>query len=262
MLPEILNAVYNKLFLFIYNTNINYALDMLFQVNSHLYRASHKIVSLYKKFKQEKHLQYFECIPFILLQGVCFFLLLDFDPFLLVTEANRGFQYFFFYKLNTLTSLNITFGFDGFSLVFILLTSCIFVICYFIGATGEAISTPKLTFIMTLFFLEIILFAIFALLDLFFFYLCFESSLIPMFFIVGYWGARARKIKAAFYLFLYTMSMALLTLFILLYLFTQIGSTFYPDLLNYNFVINEQFVLWLCFFFTFAVKIPIIPFHI
>jgi NADH:ubiquinone oxidoreductase subunit 4 (subunit M) len=64
-----------------------------------------------------------------------------------------------------------------------------------------------------------------------------------MFFIVGFWGSRSRKIKAAFYLFLYTMATALLTLISIFYIILQVGSTFYPDLLNYIFSENEQLFL-------------------
>jgi NADH:ubiquinone oxidoreductase subunit 4 (subunit M) len=58
------------------------------------------------------------------------------------------------------------------------------------------------------------------------------------------------------------MATALLTLISIFYIILQVGSTFYPDLLNYIFSENEQLFLWICLFLTFATKIPIIPFHI
>ena len=83
-----------------------------------------------------------------------------------------------------------------------------------------------------------------------------------MFFLVGFWGSRARRIKATFYLFFYTMISSLLTLFIIIYILLQVGSTFYPILLIYNFSEQEQFLLGFFVFITFATKIPIMPFHI
>jgi NADH-quinone oxidoreductase subunit M len=198
----------------------------------------------------------------IIIQFICFFLWINFDPFLIVTKFNRGFQYFYLYSTNSFLNFNITFGLDGFSLIFIILTSFIFILCTFILIADEDFTNTKLLLVITLIILELLLFLIFLVLDLFFFYICFESSLIPMFFIVGYWGSRARRIKASFYLFLYTMSTALLTLLAILYITLQVGSTFYPDLLNYNFSQNEQLIIWCLLFFTFATKIPIIPFHI
>jgi NADH-quinone oxidoreductase subunit M len=59
-----------------------------------------------------------------------------------------------------------------------------------------------MAFFFNLFLLEIILIIVFSALDLFIFYVFFEASLIPMFFIVGFWGSRSRRIKAVFYLFL------------------------------------------------------------
>lgn len=195
----------------------------------------------------------------ILIQFLGLLLWINFDPFLVTTPYNRGFQFFFNFTLNKIFNINFAFGIDSISLIFILLTIFIFSLCFF------AIKNYKFyqeNFFFTLFILEFILILVFAVLDLFIFYLCFEGSLIPMFFIIGFWGARSRRIKAAFYLFLYTMTTALLTLIGIFYLISQVGSTFYPDLLNYNFNETEQLFLWLFFFLTFATKIPMMPFHI
>lgn len=194
-----------------------------------------------------------------LIQFVGLYLWIMFDPFLIVTEYNRGFQFFFSLPLNQFLGINLTFGLDGFSLLFILLTLFIFVLCFFALLNFQKF---QFNFFLTLLVLEFILIIVFSVLDLFIFYVCFEASLIPMFFIIGFWGSRSRRIKAVFYLFLYTMTTALLTLVSILYILTQVGSTFYPDLLNYNFSEHEQIYLWICLFLTFATKIPIVPFHI
>jgi proton-translocating NADH-quinone oxidoreductase chain M len=195
----------------------------------------------------------------LVIQFFALFLWIDFDPFLIVTDFNRGFQFFINFSFNTLLGINFVFGLDGFSLLFILLTVFIFTLCSFASFN---IKFFQASFFLTLFILEFILILVFSVLDLFIFYVCFEASLIPMFFIVGFWGSRSRKIKAAFYLFLYTMATALLTLISIFYIILQVGSTFYPDLLNYIFSENEQLFLWICLFLTFATKIPMIPFHI
>lgn len=182
-----------------------------------------------------------------------------FDSFLIVNTFNRGFQFFTIFPQVNVLGITLSFGIDSFSLVFLLLT--VFIFSLSILATTE-ITKCKNLFYFALFFLEIVLILVFTSLDLFIFYVLFESSLIPMFFIIGFWGSRARRIKAGFYLFLYTMATALLTLVSLLYILLQVGTTFYPDLLNYNFTQSEQLLLWLCLFFTFATKIPIMPFHI
>jgi proton-translocating NADH-quinone oxidoreductase chain M len=194
-----------------------------------------------------------------LIQFLALILWIDFDPFLIVTDFNRGFQFFINFSFNTLLGINFVVGLDGFSLLFILLTVFIFTLCIFASFNLKKFQA---SFFLTLFILEFILILVFSVLDLFIFYVCFEASLIPMFFIVGFWGSRSRKIKAVFYLFLYTMATALLTLISIFYILLQVGSTFYPDLLNYIFSENEQLFLWICLFLTFATKIPIVPFHI
>jgi len=196
------------------------------------------------------------------IQGIIAFIWINFDSFLLVTDFNHGFQYFFFYEVNSFYNIILCFGLDGFSLIFLLLTIFIFSLCSFITLYLNSSIFFQISFFITLILLEFILVFVFSVLDLFFFYIGFESSLIPMFFIVGLWGARSRRIKATFYLFLYTMFTALLTLVSIFYILIQTGSTFYVDILNFNFSNIEQKILWICLFLTFATKIPIIPFHI
>jgi NADH:ubiquinone oxidoreductase subunit 4 (subunit M) len=83
-----------------------------------------------------------------------------------------------------------------------------------------------------------------------------------MFIIIGYWGSRARKIRAAYYFFLYTLFGSLFMLFGILYIYTITGTTDLFILLNTKFSYIQQIRLWPCFFLPFAIKIPMFPFHI
>lgn len=102
----------------------------------------------------------------------------------------------------------------------------------------------------------------FTVLDIFYFYVFFESLLIPMFILIGVWGARERKIKAAYYFFLYTLFGSLFMLFGMIYLYFITGSTNFFVLLSSQLDSEQQKVIWLCFFLAFAVKMPLFPFHI
>lgn len=110
--------------------------------------------------------------------------------------------------------------------------------------------------------MEVLLVITFTTLDLFYFYVFFESLLIPMFILIGVWGARKRKIKAGYLFFLYTLFGSLVMLFGVLYLFMITGSTNYFVLLNTVLEPEQQRLIWFCFFMAFAVKMPLYPFHI
>jgi proton-translocating NADH-quinone oxidoreductase chain M len=83
-----------------------------------------------------------------------------------------------------------------------------------------------------------------------------------MFFIIGLWGSRERKIRAAYYFFFFTLFGSVLMLLAIIYIYIQIGTTNYEILLTINFTKTEQLVLWLAFFLSFAAKVPMIPFHV
>lgn len=104
--------------------------------------------------------------------------------------------------------------------------------------------------------------AVFIVLDLFYFYISFEGVLIPMFFLIGFYGGRNRKIQAAYSFFLYTLLGSLLLFLALLVLYCLIGSTSFEILLSANISKQSQHLLWLAFFVSLAIKIPIMPFHL
>ena len=104
--------------------------------------------------------------------------------------------------------------------------------------------------------------AAFSVLDLLLFYIFFESVLIPMFLIIGVWGSRERKIRAAYQFFLYTLIGSLLMLLAILLIYCQAGTTDLQILYTTSFSETRELILWLAFFASFAVKVPMLPVHI
>ncbi len=158
------------------------------------------------------------------------------------------------------SSLNLVLGVDGISLFLILLTCLLTPICLLVGWTS--IQNYVKEYCIAFLLLESLTIAVFSVLDLLLFYLFFESVLIPMFLIIGVWGSRERKIRAAYQFFLYTLLGSVLMLLGLLILYFQAGSLDYEILLNTQLSENRQILLWLAFFASFAVKIPMIGVHI
>jgi NADH-quinone oxidoreductase subunit M len=110
--------------------------------------------------------------------------------------------------------------------------------------------------------METFLIGVFCVLDILMFYIFFESTLIPMFLIIGIWGSRERKIWASFYFFLYTLLGSVIMLLSILYVYNQVGSTDYEVLLTFSFSNLEQKILWFSFFLAFAAKVPMMPVHL
>jgi len=115
---------------------------------------------------------------------------------------------------------------------------------------------------INLLLIELFLLIIFSVLDLMLFYIFFEAILIPMYLIIGVWGSRERKIRAVYLFFFYTLCGSLLMLIGILYIYNQVGTLNLEYLLAWNFTLTEQIFLWFAFFFSFASKIPMFPFHI
>ena len=115
---------------------------------------------------------------------------------------------------------------------------------------------------MVFIILELLLIQVFCSLDLILFYITFESILIPMYFLIGCWGARERRLHAAYNFFLFTLAGSLFMLAGLIFCHSSSGTTNYGELLDYNFTPYRELIIWLCFFIGFAVKIPMMPVHI
>lgn len=157
-------------------------------------------------------------------------------------------------------NLNFSIGIDGISLFFVLLTTLLIFLCILISWTSVKVHIKE--FLIAFLILEFFLIGVFSILDLLLFYIFFESVLIPMYLIVGIWGSRERKIRAAYFFFLYTLLGSVLMLLSILYIYYQAGSTDYEILLTFAFSKIEQKFLWFSFFSSFATKVPMVPVHL
>lgn len=158
------------------------------------------------------------------------------------------------------SNIDMTLGVDGISLFFILLTTFLIPLCLL--TSWESVKSNIKEYMICFLVLETILLAVFSVLDLILFYVFFEAVLIPMFLLIGVWGSRERKIYAAYLLFLYTLFGSLLMLIAILMIYFQTGTTDIQILMSTSFSEERQLLLWLAFFASFAVKIPMVPFHI
>ncbi|MFL2802521.1 MAG: NADH-quinone oxidoreductase subunit M [Paracoccaceae bacterium] len=168
-----------------------------------------------------------------------------------------------------LMGLTYKVGIDGISLPLILLTTVTMPI---VIVSSWKIENKVKEYMICFLLLETLILGVFCSLDLVLFYLFFESGLIPMFLIIGIWGGNNR-VYAAFKFFLYTLLGSILMLLAIIYMWAESGTTDIPTLMSfdfdnsglelfgYNIVGGMQSVLWMAFFASFAVKLPMWPFH-
>ncbi|NBS34326.1 MAG: NADH-quinone oxidoreductase subunit M [Methylocystaceae bacterium] len=149
-------------------------------------------------------------------------------------------------------------GVDGFSMPFVLLTT--FLMPFAILASWESVEKRVKEYMIAFLVLETLMIGVFCALDLVLFYLFFEGGLIPMFLIIGIWGGK-RRVYASFKFFLYTLVGSLLMLIAILAMYGVAGTTDIAVLLKTDFPKEMQFWLWLAFFASFAVKMPMWPVH-
>ena len=192
---------------------------------------------------------------------VSLFLLVGFDP------ADTGFQ--FVEEYDWILGLKYKMGVDGISILFVMLTT--FLMPLTIAACWE-VETRVKEYMIAFLMLETLMLGVFCALDLVLFYLFFEAGLIPMFLIIGIWGGKER-IYAAFKFFLYTFLGSVLMLVAMIAMYMDAGTTDIPSLLTHNFGSEDmtilgvhvmgglQTLLWLAFFASFAVKMPMWPVH-
>nr|YP_011017767.1 NADH dehydrogenase subunit 4 [Polysiphonia morrowii]WQF69613.1 NADH dehydrogenase subunit 4 [Polysiphonia morrowii] len=176
------------------------------------------------------------------------------------SENTSTFQFLETYKLIPFFNINYTIGIDGISLFFLILSTFLINICILISWESPKFFVKE--YFLCFLFLEFCLIQVFCVLDIFLFYIFFESVLIPMFLIIGIWGSRERKIRAAFQFFLYTLIGSLFMLGSIIYIYSIKGTSDLLTLWFTNFPLQLQLILWIMFFFGFAVKIPMVPFHI
>jgi NADH-quinone oxidoreductase subunit M len=149
-------------------------------------------------------------------------------------------------------------GVDGVSLFFVLLTTFLTPLC--ILASWESVQFRMREYMMAFLLLETFLIGMFCALDLILFYVFFEGVLIPMFLIIGIWGGD-RRIYSCFKFFLYTFLGSVLMLVAILSIYYMTGSTDLPVIMDFSFPMSAQKWLWLAFFASFAVKVPMWPVH-
>jgi proton-translocating NADH-quinone oxidoreductase chain M len=159
-----------------------------------------------------------------------------------------------------LANVNISLGVDGISVFFVILTALLFPLCLL--ASWSSVTKFVREYLVAFLLLEAILLLTFSVSDLLLFYIAFESVLIPMFIIIGVWGSRERKIRAAYFFFLYTLFGSVLLLLAIIYIFNRVGTTDYETLILFSFSSLEQKILWVAFFLSFAAKVPMLPVHI
>ncbi len=149
-------------------------------------------------------------------------------------------------------------GIDGIALMLIMLTLFLMPIC--IGASWRAIESRVPEYMAAFLLMQSLMIGVFCAQDLLLFYIFFEGGLIPMYLIIGIWGG-AERIKASYKFFLYTLAGSVLMLIAMLAMIFTSGTSSIPALMAYDFAPSLQWWLWLAFFASFAVKMPMWPVH-
>jgi NADH-quinone oxidoreductase subunit M len=149
-------------------------------------------------------------------------------------------------------------GVDGIALMLIMLSVFLMPIC--ILASWESIRTRVGEYMAAFLFMETLMIGVFAAQDIFLFYIFFEAGLIPMYLIIGVWGGDNR-IYASYKFFLYTLLGSVVMLIAMLWMVNVAGTSSIPVLMEYDFAPAAQTWLWLAFFASFAVKMPMWPVH-
>ena len=149
-------------------------------------------------------------------------------------------------------------GIDGISILFIVLTA--FITPISIISCINSIKNRLNEFLISILILETFIIGVFCSLDLIVFYLFFEAGLIPMFLIIGIWGG-PRRIYSAYKFFLFTLLGSVLMLAAIIFIYWSVGTTDYTEIYKIKIAKEYQYVLWLAFFSSFAVKTPMWPVH-
>ncbi len=187
------------------------------------------------------------CLTFL----ISLFVLGGFDP------ANPGFQ--MVEKQDWLGgTISYHMGVDGISVLFVILTT--FLVPFCVLASWESIQDRVKEYMIAFLILETLMIGVFCALDLLVFYVFFEGGLIPMFLIIGVWGGK-RRIYASFKFFLYTLAGSVLMLLAIMAMYWDAGTTDIVALMDHTFPAGMQTWLWLAFFASFAVKMPMWPVH-
>ena len=174
-------------------------------------------------------------------------------------QSNPGFQFQTQIFIIPALNFNVLLGIDGISIYFLILTNLFIYICILSLSNYQIRLRENL---MHLFLLQWAISCAFSVLDILGFFVFFEATLIPIFFIVLIWGSRGRKVRASYLISIYTLLGSIFMLFNILYIISKTGITNYQHLLTITFLEEDQRFLWLTFFIAFAAKIPLFPLHI
>ena len=179
--------------------------------------------------------------------------------FLWFSFDNQTSDFQFVEEINWISGfIKFKFGIDGISIIFILLTAFITPIC--ILSCVNSVKSRLKEFLIALLVLETFMIGVFCSLDLVVFYLFFEAGLIPMFLIIGIWGG-PRKVYSAFKFFLFTLLGSVLMLVAIIAIYWITGTTDVTQIYEIKIPPEFQYLLWLAFFSSFAVKLPMWPVH-
>ena len=169
-----------------------------------------------------------------------------------------GAQWQFIERADVFAGFAYALGIDGIALMLIMLSVFLMPIC--ILASWTSITKRVGEYMAAFLFMEVLMVGTFAAQDLFLFYILFEAGLIPMYLIIGVWGGDDR-IYASYKFFLYTLLGSVLMFIAMLWMANVAGTTDIPTLMQYDFAPEAQTWLWLAFFASFAVKMPMWPVH-
>jgi len=156
------------------------------------------------------------------------------------------------------TGISYHLGVDGISMLFVILSTFLMPFC--VLASWNTIERRLKEYMIAFLLLEVFMVGVFVSLDIVLFYVFFEAGLIPMFIIIGVWGGKDR-VYASYKFFLYTLLGSVLMLLAIMAMYWQAGTTDITELLAYHFPAHMQTWLWLAFFASFAVKMPMWPVH-
>ena len=173
-------------------------------------------------------------------------------------KADGGFQFVESAAWLPQWGISYKLGVDGISVLFVLLSTALTPLC--ILASWESITSRVREFMISFLILETMMVGMFAALDAVVFYMFFEGVLIPMYLLIGIWGG-PRRVYAAIKFFLYTLAGSVLMLLALLAIWYQVGSTDLVTLLAAKIPVSMQTWLFIAFFASFAVKVPMWPVH-
>lgn len=179
-------------------------------------------------------------------------LLLKFDV------KNPEFQFVEIYPWLTSLNIDCRLGVDGLSMPFVLLTS--FLTLLALITSCSSITKRLKEYMIAFLLLETMMMGTFLSLDMILFYVFFEGILIPMFLIIGIWGGENR-VYSTFKFFIYTFAGSVFTLIAILLIYFTTHTTAIDALFSHTLALNLQIWLWVALFFSFAIKVPMWPFH-